>query len=350
MAPLQHAKVFERLPIMKIISTVALQPAHRAAISSAVAGAEIVDRQCHTQEEVRELIGGGGDVLLTFRVPDDVADRAHGIKWIQLLSAGADHALTDALKADAIPIATASGIHATPIAEYTLASMLSYAHRFHLTIRAQTNHTWLKSGRFMANVDEIRGLTLGIIGYGSIGRETARLGRAFGMKVLALKRDPAIRTDTGWCPPGLGDPAGTIPERFFGPDEREEILRESDYVSVTLPLTEHTRKFIGARELAAMKPGAYLVNIGRGSVIDEHAMVEALKAGRIGGAGLDVFEQEPLDASSPLWELENVILTPHISGANRGYMDKACELFIENLKRFTTNRPLLNVVDPKLGY
>jgi len=228
--------------------------------------------------------------------------------------------------------------------------MLGYAHRFHLTIRAQTKHEWMRSGRFMATVDEIRGQTLGIIGYGSIGRETARLAQAFGMKVLAMKRDPAVRTDPGWCPAGLGDPAGTIPERFFGPDDCADILRESDYVSVTLPLTEHTRKFIGARELGAMKPNAYLVNIGRGGVIDEHAMAEALKAGRIGGAGLDVFEQEPLHASSPLWELENVILTPHMSGANRGYMDKACELFVENLKRFNSNRPLLNIVDPKLGY
>jgi len=336
--------------IMKIISTVELKPAHRAAISSAVAGAEIVDRQCRTEEEVNEIVGGGCDVMVTFRVPEDVADRAPGLRWIQLLSAGADHAIGAPLKAGKITFTTTSGIHATPIAEYTLASMLGYAHRFHLTLRAQTKHEWMRSGRFMATVDEIRGQTLGIIGYGSIGRETARLAQAFGMKVLALKRDPKVRSDPGWCPAGLGDPAGAIPERFFGPDECAEILRESDYVSVTLPLTEETRKFIGARELGAMKPNAYLVNIGRGGVIDEHAMAEALKAGRIGGAGLDVFEHEPLEASSPLWELENVILTPHMSGANRGYMDKACELFVENLKRFTSNRPLLNVVDPKLGY
>ena len=168
------------------------------------------------------------------------------------------------------------------------------------------------------------GETLGIIGYGSIGRETARLAAAFGMTVLALKRNPAERVDRGWCPAGLGDPEGKIPARFFGPDEREAILRESDYMSVTLPLTDHTRKFIGEREFAAMKPGAYLVNIGRGEVIDERAMATALTAGKIGGAGLDVFEHEPLEAESPLWDLENVILTPHISGANRGYMDKAC--------------------------
>jgi phosphoglycerate dehydrogenase-like enzyme len=222
--------------------------------------------------------------------------------------------------------------------------------RIHLAIRAQVRREWMRSGAFMASVDDMRGKTLGIIGYGSIGRETARLAAAFGMKVIALKRNPGDRVDAGWCPAGLGDPEGKIPARYFGPDEREAILRESDYLSVTLPLTDHTRKFIGEREFAAMKPGAYIVNIGRGEVIDEHAMATALSAKTIGGAGLDVFEHEPLEAGSPLWDMENVILTPHISGANRGYMDKACELFAENLKRSVAARPLLNLVDPKLGY
>jgi phosphoglycerate dehydrogenase-like enzyme len=202
----------------------------------------------------------------------------------------------------------------------------------------------------MSIIEDLRGRTLGIIGYGSIGRETARLAQAFGMTVLALKRDPDDRKDHGWTPAGLGDRDGTIPRQFFGPDEREQILHESDYVSVTLPLTDHTRKFIGAREFAAIKPGAFLVNIGRGEVIDEAAMIAALQDGKLVGAGLDVFEREPLPADSPLWEIENVILTPHMSGANRGYMDQACELFADNLRRFHANQPLLNLVDPKWGY
>jgi phosphoglycerate dehydrogenase-like enzyme len=335
---------------MKIISTVALQPAHRAAIAHAVPSAELSDRQCRTAEETSEFIATGCDVLLTFRVPDNIKHLAPSLKWIQLLSAGADHVPAAALKSGAVPIATASGIHATPIAEYTLASMLAYAHRIHLAIRAQIRREWMRSGAFMGSVDEIRGQTLGIIGYGSIGRETARLAQAFGMTVLALKRDPANRRDLGWCPAGLGDPEGAIPARFFGSGQCESILRESDYVSVTLPLSAHTHKFIGAREIAAMKPGSYIVNIGRGPVIDEAAIAAALKAGKIAGAGLDVFEHEPLEATSPLWDMENVILTPHISGDSPDYMDKACELFVENLKRFAANRPLLNLVDPKLGY
>ncbi len=334
---------------MKIISTVALNSAQRSAILAVAPGADLADRQCRTVEEVSELAGAGCDALLTFRVPNDLVTRAR-VKWIQLLSAGADHVLGGPLKGSAIPVTTASGIHATPIAEYTMASMLAYAHRIHLAIRAQVRREWMRSGAFMAGVDDIRGQTLGIIGYGSIGRETARLAAAFGMKVLALKRDPFDRVDPGWCPAGLGDPEGKIPARYFGPDERGAILGESDYISVTLPRTDHTRKFIGEREFAAMKPGAYLVNIGRGEVIDERAMAAALSANKIGGAGLDVFEHEPLEASSPLWDLENVILTPHISGASRNYMDKACELFAENLKRFVANQPLLNLVDPSLGY
>jgi phosphoglycerate dehydrogenase-like enzyme len=335
---------------MKIISTVPLQPAHRAAISNAFPGAQVLDRQCRSPEEFSELVSGGCDVLLTFRMPHDITQRAPDLRWIQLLSAGADHALGGPLQGSQIPLTTASGIHATSIAEYTLGSMLAYTHRIHLGIRAQLRHEWTRSRNLLEPIDELRGKNIGIIGYGSIGRETARLAAAFGMSVLALKRNPSDRKDPGWCPAGLGDPEGAIPSRFFGPDEREAILRESDYVSVTLPLSAHTRKFIGAREIAAMKPGAYLVNIGRGQVIDESAMAAALKTGKLGGAGLDVFEHEPLEAESPLWEMENVIMTPHISGDSRGYMDKACELFAENLRRFTSNRPLLNVVDPQLGY
>jgi phosphoglycerate dehydrogenase-like enzyme len=334
---------------MKILSTVALQPAQRTAITQAVAGVDLQDRQCRTNDEVAEFVATGCDVLLTFRVPEGLTKLAPGLKWIQLLSAGADHALPP-LKGTAFAVTTASGIHATPIAEYTLGSMLAYAHRIHLAIRAQTRREWIRSGTFMGVVDDIRGQTLGIIGYGSIGRETARLAAAFGMKVLALKRNPSDRADSGWCPAGLGDPEGKIPARIFGPDDREAILRESDFVSVTLPLTGHTRKFIGEREFNAMKPNAYLVNIGRGEVIDERAMTAALSAKKIAGAGLDVFEHEPLESTSPLWDLENVILTPHMSGANRSYMERACELFADNLQRFATGRPLLNVVDPNLGY
>jgi phosphoglycerate dehydrogenase-like enzyme len=334
---------------MRILSTVALTPAQERLIAD-MSGAAVAHRTCRTIDETADFIATGCDVLLTFRVPDDVATRTPGLKWIQLLSAGADHTPQHIITSGAVPVTTASGIHATAIAEYTIASMLAYAHKLHITLRAQMRHEWLRSGQFMATVDELRGKTLGVIGYGSIGRETARIGAALGMRVIALKRDPAEHTDPGWCPAGLGDPDGKIPERWYGPDQRIAAMGESDYLTVTLPLTAHTRKFIDAREIAAMKPESYIVNIGRGEVIDERALIDALRAKRIGGAGLDVFEQEPLSADSPLWDIESAILTPHMSGASKTYMDKACELFADNLRRFRTGQPLLNVVDPTQGY
>jgi phosphoglycerate dehydrogenase-like enzyme len=335
---------------MKILSTTALQPAQRSTISIAAPGAQIVDRQCRSMDDIAAMAAEGGDVMLTFRVPADIRERARGIKWVQLLSAGADHVPAELLTSSALPISTASGIHATPIAEYTIASMLAYAHRLHITMRAQMRREWMRSGQFMASVDELRSKTLGVVGYGSIGRETARIADALGMTVLALKRDPAAHSDPGYNPPGLGDPEGRIPKRYYGPSECAAMLGESDYVTVTVPRTNATRNFIGAREIAAMKPAAYIVNIGRGAVIDERALADALRTGKIGGAGLDVFEHEPLESESPFWDLENVILTPHMSGANRGYMDKACELFAANLRRFAAGQPLLNQVDPALGY
>jgi len=170
------------------------------------------------------------------------------------------------------------------------------------------------------------------------------------MTVLALKRAPEVRADDGWTLEGCGDPEGKIPKRFYGPDQRDAILAESDFIVVTLPLSPHTRGFIGAKQFAAMKPGAYVVNIGRGDVIDERAMIEALEQKRIAGVGLDVFEREPLPKESPLWDFEEAILTPHMAGGHRGYTDKACALFAENLRRFRSGRALLNLFDPKLGY
>jgi phosphoglycerate dehydrogenase-like enzyme len=336
---------------MKIVSTVELAPAQRDLLRQAAPGAEIFTRQCHAAREMAELVksSGGGDVMFTFRVPSDMTRLAPGLRWVQLLSAGADH-LPKGCVGDDVAITTASGIHAATMAEYTIASMLAFAHKLHALIRAQLRREWRRSGEFMSSVDAMRGQTLGVVGYGSIGRETARLAQALGMRVLALKRAPAERADSGWMPAGLGDPDGKIPERFYGPDERRAMLAESDYVTVALPLTTATHRFIGARELDVMKPGAYLVNVGRGEVIDQEALIEALRAGKIGGAGLDVFEREPLEKESPLWDAENVILTPHMSGAFKGYVQACCELFAENLRKFVAGRPLLNRIDPALGY
>jgi phosphoglycerate dehydrogenase-like enzyme len=336
---------------MKILSTVGLLPEEIRQLERISGGAEIVDRRCRSQAEMIEAAGSGCDVLFSFRAPDELIRRSPSLKWIQFLSAGADHVMKGELRARAtIAITNASGIHATPIAEYTIASMLAWAHGFHISIRAQMRREWKRNWDFMDSVDSLRGKTLGVIGYGAIGRETARLAHAFGMTILALKRNPANRADICWNPHGIGDPDGKLPARWYGPDECRAILRESDFVTVTLPATAATRSFVGREAIAAMRPHAYLVNVGRGEVIDQDALTEALREKRIGGAGLDVFEREPLEAESELWDLENTILTPHMSGAFKGYNSACCALFAENLRRFVAGESLLNRVDRELGY
>ncbi len=336
---------------MKILSTVGLKPEEINKLEQISGGAEVVDRRYRSQAEMIEAAAGGCDILFSFRAPDELIRRSPNLKWIQFLSAGADHIMKGELAARTnVAITNASGIHSTPIAEYTIASMLAWSHGFHITMRAQMRREWKRNWDFMESVDSLRGNTLGVIGYGSIGRETARIGQALGMTILALKRNPHEHQDTGWNPPGIGDPEGKLPIAWYGPDGCIELLRASDFITVTLPATTETRRMIGRDEIAAMRPHAYIVNIGRGEVIDQAALSDALRDKRIGGAGLDVFEREPLEPESPLWDLENTILTPHMSGSFKGYNSACCELFAENLERFVSGKHLLNQVNRELGY
>ena len=334
---------------MRILSTIGLTSEQRRTIGQAAGDVELIDRPCRSQTEMVEAAEGGCDVLFTLRVPDELMKRSPQLKWVQLMSAGADHVLKGLLaERKEVAVTTGSGVAASTIAEYTIASMLAWAHAFPSTMRAQLGREWKRMG--LMDVEPMRGKTLGVIGYGSIGRETARIARALGMEVLALKRNPDERRDPGWNPPGVGDPDGSIPRRWYSPDQCEELLREADFITVTLPLTAHTRAFIGRKEIAAMRPDAYIVNVGRGEVIDQDALIDALREKRIGGAGLDVFEREPLEAESALWDLENVILTPHVSGGFKNYYGICCDLFAANLQRFRAGGPLFNLVDREMGY
>jgi phosphoglycerate dehydrogenase-like enzyme len=198
--------------------------------------------------------------------------------------------------------------------------------------------------------NELRGATLGVLGYGSIGREVGRLGHSFGMRVLACKKDPANRTDNGWQVAGVGDPEGTIPEAFYGLDQFHEFLSACDYLVLACPLTPETTHVIDAPALKAMRSNAYLVNVGRGKLLDETALVLALKEGWIAGAGLDVATIEPLPPESELFDLANVILTPHCSGTTAKYDDRATELFCDNLSRYLQGQRLLNEISRERGY
>ena len=286
------------------------------------------------------------DILFTIPVPKG-ASKALRLKWIQLLSAGTDHLKDSDIWNSKIIVTTSTGIHATPIAEYVLGSMLMFTRRFHQVMRTQDKDKMWEFFRFAGS--ELRGQTLGIIGYGSIGREVGRLARCFGMEVLALRRSPGKEPPPRYIPPELeearsadGAAAGI---QVWPPERLPELLHKSDFVLLSLPLTEETKHLIGAEELRMMKPSAYLVNIARGALIDESALIRVLKEGWIAGAGLDAFEAEPLPEDSELYRLPNVILTPHMAGHTPALWDRCVDVFCENLRRYIAGQPLLNVVN-----
>jgi phosphoglycerate dehydrogenase-like enzyme len=293
------------------------------------------------------------DILYAGSPPRDLG-RVPNLKWVQLHMAGVDALAEHPLYAQsAIPLVTASGVHAAAIAEYAITVLLALAHRVPRIVEWQRRGTWpADEQRWPLFVpSEIRGATLGIIGYGSIGRELARMARAaFAMTVLACKRDPSQRKDTGYTLPGTGDPDGLVPAVWLGPDGLPELLARSDVVVMCAPLTVQTRRLIGGRELALMKPSAYFINVGRGASVDETALAEALSARRIAGAAVDVFAQEPPAVGHPLYGLDNAIVSPHVSGFLPSYDDKCTDLFAENLRRYLAGAPLLNVVDRARGY
>ena len=295
----------------------------------------------------------GTDVLYAWRPPRDLG-RAPRLGWVQLHMAGVDGLAGHPLYTETvIPLTTTSGVHAAAIAEYAITMMLALAHRVPRMLAWQGRGGWPPDEqRWSLFVPtEVRGATLGVVGYGSIGREAARIAKAaFGMTVLACKRDPARRADAGYRLPGTGDPDGALPDEWFGPDRLRDMLPRSDVVLMSAPLTPDTHHLFGTRELHAMRPSAYLINVGRGATVDEVALARALADGRLAGAAIDVFAQEPPPAGHPLYALESVILSPHVSGFLPSYDDKCAELFAENLRRYLAGAPLLNLVDRVRGY
>jgi len=296
-------------------------------------------RTCHDAEEVEQALEDSVEILYTFYLPADLS-RAPELKWVQLHTAGVDHLLDHSLMRSDILLTTASGIHATPIAEYVFASILAFSRRVPQMLYYQKRREWPQGRWNLFARPELRDRTLGIIGYGSIGREMGRIARCFGMRVVATKRSVSQVRDVGYTVQGTGDREGALLDEAFPPERLSEMLSLCDYVVVTVPLTPETRKLIGEAELRAMKPSAYLVNISRGGTVDEAALLRALREGWIAGAGLDV----------PLYDLENVILSPHVSGFTLRYDERTSDLFAENLRRYLTGEPLLNLVDKERGY
>jgi phosphoglycerate dehydrogenase-like enzyme len=343
---------------MKIACTVKLSERQRQTVECALPGIELFFPQIKFETgspyfpTIVDPAMSDCEVLLGHINPKGLGEIAPRLRWIHLFSAGVDHVLrSDLVIKRGIVLTNSSGTTAPWIAEYVIGAMLQHCRGFNLSRRAQREHQWSHQ-EVRALCHSLRGKTLGIIGYGSIGRAAARLAHAFGMEVLALKRRPAIHHDPGWSLPGMGDPEGSIPSQWFSPDARSELIRLSDYILLAPPLTPETRHFLGAKEFAAAKPNAYLINVARGEVIDQNALIDALKNGQLAGSCLDVTTPEPLTADSPLWDMENVTLTFHTSAARpiASFYDLACELFAENLKRFANGGELFNVIDPVRGY
>lgn len=273
--------------------------------------------------------------------------RAPQVRWLQTLSAGVEHLLAAGDWPKDVTLTNARGVYATSIGQYVLGAMLRVAERMDDRNALQATRRWPKDDTDYAG-RSLRGRKLILVGYGGAGREIARLGAALGMRVRAVEARPERRQDDSFRLPGTGDPDGSIPESIVGLDRLQETVAEADFVAVTVPLTAESRRLIDARVLAALPPHAWLINVSRGPVVDQAALVKVLREGRIGGAVLDVFEEEPIPADDPLWTARGAILTPHIAGSQSGGAIQ--ELLEENLARFTSGRPLINTVDPVRGY
>ena len=290
------------------------------------------------------------EILYTDRILP-APDLVPALRWVQFHWAGLD-SLGDAplLKRNDLMLTTLSGAAAPQMAEFALAVMLALAHRLPELGQLQSKAEWPRDRWERFRPQELRNSTVGIVGYGSIGREIARLVRAFGATVLAVKRDVMHPADTGYIIPGLGDPNGDLFNRLYPYQAVRSMMKDCDFVVVVVPLTPETKGLIGAGELAAMRPSACLINMARGGVVDQNALIAVLQERKIAGAALDVFNEEPLPPASPLWKLPNVIITPHIAGMSSHYNQRAIDMFTENLKRYLTGAPLLNRYDPQKGY
>ncbi len=276
-----------------------------------------------------------GEVEAAFSgIPAPLVPDARNLRWVQLGGAGAEGALSQ-YPDQRVVLTNASGVHAVPISEHILAFLFAFARGMHGAVRAQSRHEWRPHGAH--ELFELRGKRLLVIGAGAIGAELVRMAAGLGMSVVGLRR--SVRS--GAVPGAL---------RTVGPEALAAEVPEADFVALTVPLTPATRLMFGVREIALMKRSAFFVNIGRGKTVDQPELVRALKEGRIAGAGLDVFEEEPLPAASPLWDMENVIVTAHYSGQTPCYGERLWGIFIDNLGRFARGEPLVNVVDREEGY
>lgn len=301
-------------------------------------------------EEIPADVWEKAEILYTERVLPDPG-MVPNLKWIQFHYAGIDFALTNPLlRKEGLVITTQSGSSASQVAEYIVMMLLSLGHRLPAMMKHQQTHEWPPKRWELFRPLELRESTVGLVGYGSVGRQVARLLQPFGVKIMATKRDLMHPEDPDYSPDGMGDPNGDFFTRLYPVQAIKSMLKECDFVVITMPLTPQTKHLIGAGELAACKQDAFIINASRGEIIEEEALIAALTEKRIAGAALDVFAIEPLPPNHPLWDLPNVIITPHIAGNSPLYTHRAIQLFVENLQRYQNGSPLFNTFDPDQQY
>jgi phosphoglycerate dehydrogenase-like enzyme len=305
------------------------KPGHEAKLKRTVG--KRIQLVVATPEEAKKHLADA-EVVAAFpmRMPD--ISLMPQVKWLHSFSAGVDKILSPKVAQSKVILTNSSGVHATPIAETILAYCLMFARGFIDTIREQRQKQWNKN----YNSAELRDSTMLVVGLGAIGMETARIANAFGMHVIATARTKKKK------------PAFIA--RFETSEKLDDFLPLADYIIITLPHTKDTHHLFDKQKFALMKKSAVVINIGRGGIIKESDLIEALRQKSIAGAGLDVFEKEPLPADSPLWDMPNVIITPHHSGLSLRYMDRAVDVFCENLKAYLKGESLPNKVDKILGY
>jgi phosphoglycerate dehydrogenase-like enzyme len=270
--------------------------------------------------EMEAKIGTADVVVVSGLWKNDLVDKAPKLKFIQSISAGTDQYSREILKAKGIRLASAHGVNANAVAEHAISLILSLSRQLHFLRDAQAEKRWRPmQGDLAIREDEIEGKTLLIVGLGRIGDRLAQFGKAFGMKVIATRRNPSG---------GKG-----AADAVYANAELAKLIPQADFIALTCPLTTETEKLFGAAQIAAMKPTAFLVNVARGKVVDEPALIAALQNRKIAGAGIDVTIEEPLPPSSPLWSMPHVIVTPHSAGETKRYEDRVIDLLIENVGR-----------------
>jgi phosphoglycerate dehydrogenase-like enzyme len=294
-----------------------------------------------------------GEDSLSPEVRATALRRVAGVRWIQLGAVGVNQEAASFVwrHAPSIAITTASGLPSVSMAQYVIGAILDHAHGFSRLASYRAARDWSVRRQFRSRV--LVGKTLGLLGYGGVGARAARIAHALGMRVIAVRRsgdDPA-GAPARFRTPGIASiDAGDEPAEIWGLEGLDQLLGQSDYFACTVPLTAATQGMIGARELSLLPAGAYVINVSRGAIFDQDALIAALRSGQLAGATLDVFDPEPLPADSPIWELPNVVVTPHSSGTHDHVSDFTADLFIANMERFVAGQPLLNLADRTLGY